>query len=96
MHSTKAISLIALFFISGCAIAEKRTEILIFSSGYEIDGEVYNSRPSLATALIASKVRKIQFISEPGVAYKQVEAALDAAREAGITDIGLVGSMKEN
>ena len=96
MRSIEVISLVALVFISGCTIAEKRTEILISPSGYEVGGEFYNSRPSLTTALIANKVRKIQFVPEPGVAYLQVEAALGAARDAGISDIGLVGSMKEN
>ena len=96
MRSIEVISLVVLFFISGCTISEKRTEILISPLGYEVGGNLYNSRSSLATALIAKKVRKIQFVSEPGIAYKQVETALDAARDAGIFDIGLVGSMKEN
>lgn len=77
-------------------IGKKRTEILISNSGYSVGGKIYNSRSELATALIAEKVRKVHFFPARGVAYKQVESALEAARDAGITDVGLVGGLKQN
>ncbi|MYM94456.1 ExbD/TolR family protein [Duganella vulcania] len=90
------ISLMALILISGCAIEEKRTEIAISSFEFKVDGETYTSRQSLAAALISKKVKRVQFLPDKNTSYQQVKAAMEAAQEAGVADIGLVGNVRDN
>lgn len=93
MRSIAKISMVALILVSGCAIDEKRTEIMVSNSGFKIDGEIYSSRTSFANALISKKITRVHFVPDTDAGYKQMEAALEAAQEAGITDIGLIGNL---
>lgn len=96
MRTGVKISLMTLIFISACATEEKRTEIAISSSGFKVDGEIYTSRQSLAAALTSKKVTRVHFLPDKNAGYQQVKAAMEAAQEAGVTDIGLVGNVKDN
>ena len=79
--------------MAGCTTPDNRTDIVISSSGFKIDNELYTSRSSLTAALIAKKVTRVHFVPQKDAEYKQVEAALLAAQDAGATDIGLVGNI---
>jgi hypothetical protein len=87
--------LIILALAAGCSTTPSRTDIAISSSGFNVGGEVYVSRSTLASALIAKGVTRVRFLPKEGAEYKQIEAAVGAAQDAGVTDIGLVGNMQK-
>jgi hypothetical protein len=89
----RLIYLVTMAAIGGCAAASNRVDIVISNSGFEIGNELYSSRSSLAVALAAKRITHVHFLPQKGVEYKQVEAAVGAAQDAGV-DVGLVGNIR--
>jgi len=65
-------------------INSRRVDIVITSAGFKIDNETYSSRSSLALALATKGIEHVRLLPEKDAGYKQVEAAVGAAQDAGV------------
>lgn len=85
------------FLVAGCAhLAENRTDLNVSISGFQLDGKFYTSRQALSSAIRDKKIKRIHVVPDKGVSYDQVRDALLAVQDAGVHDIGMVGTVHDD
>jgi len=70
------------------------TEIIISNSGFEFDGMTYSTSSSFTSALIAKRITRVHMLPKKDAKFQQVQAAMQAAFDAGVTDFGIIGNVQ--